>query len=107
MIATTQTGLGRRLTWHFFVAAGPVGPYFRWLGLGVGLCVGQLRRAVKRRCRRGEDWRQSAASLFMSEQAAAREGFTQVLWLDALEGRYVEEVGAMNICFLSTAADAS
>ena len=27
-------------------------------------------------------------------------GFTQVLWLDAIEGRYVEEVGAMNICFV-------
>ncbi len=27
-------------------------------------------------------------------------GFDQVLWLDAVERRYVEEVGSMNICFL-------
>ena len=40
-----------------------------------------------------------AASLYMSEEVA-RQGYTQVLWLDAIEGRYVEEVGAMNICFV-------
>ena len=39
-----------------------------------------------------------AASLMVSEEVAQR-GFTQVLWLDAIEGRYVEEVGAMNIMF--------
>jgi len=36
--------------------------------------------------------------------AATREahekGYNQVLWLDAKEHRYVEEVGAMNICFV-------
>ena len=35
----------------------------------------------------------------MSE-AVARKGYTQVLWLDAIEGRFIEEVGAMNICFV-------
>lgn len=40
-----------------------------------------------------------AASLMASEEAKAR-GFTQVLWLDAAERRYVEEVGTMNIFFL-------
>ena len=40
-----------------------------------------------------------AASLFISEEVA-KKGYTQVLWLDAIEGRYVEEVGAMNICFV-------
>jgi branched-chain amino acid aminotransferase len=39
-----------------------------------------------------------AASLFPGEQARA-EGFAQVLWLDGVEHRYVEEVGAMNIFF--------
>ena len=27
-------------------------------------------------------------------------GYSQVLWLDAVEGKYIEEVGAMNICFV-------
>ena len=40
-----------------------------------------------------------AASLFVGEQAK-QKGYSQVLWLDAIEGRYVEEVGAMNICFV-------
>jgi branched-chain amino acid aminotransferase len=40
-----------------------------------------------------------AASLFASREAA-QKGFDQVLWLDAVHRRYVEEVGSMNICFL-------
>ena len=40
-----------------------------------------------------------AASLFVGDDAATK-GYSQVLWLDALNGRYVEEVGAMNICFV-------
>lgn len=40
-----------------------------------------------------------AASLKASMEAAAL-GYDQVLWLDAVERRYVEEVGSMNICFL-------
>ena len=31
---------------------------------------------------------------------ALKEGYSQVLWLDAVEGKYIEEVGAMNICFV-------
>ncbi len=40
-----------------------------------------------------------AASLYASTQAASR-GYDQVLWLDAVHRKYVEEVGSMNICFL-------
>jgi len=40
-----------------------------------------------------------AASLFATEEAH-REGYTQVLWLDGVERRYVEEVGSMNIFFM-------
>ena len=46
-----------------------------------------------------------AASLRMSEAAAAL-GFSQVLLLDAIHGKFIEEVGAMNI-FLSTAMESS
>ena len=40
-----------------------------------------------------------AASLMASEEAK-KLGFTQVLWLDCAERRYIEEVGTMNIFFL-------
>jgi branched-chain amino acid aminotransferase len=39
-----------------------------------------------------------AASLYPTEQARA-SGHAQVLWLDGIEHRFVEEVGAMNIFF--------
>lgn len=39
-----------------------------------------------------------AASLKAQEEAEAK-GYTQVLWLDAKENRYIEEVGSMNIFF--------
>jgi len=39
-----------------------------------------------------------AASLFGAE-LAKKKGFTQVLWLDACQKKYVEEVGTMNIFF--------
>ncbi len=37
-----------------------------------------------------------AASLFASEYAR-KNGFTQVLWMDGIEQKYIEEVGTMNI----------
>jgi branched-chain amino acid aminotransferase len=40
-----------------------------------------------------------AASL-LARQEAQEKGYNEVLWLDAKEHRYVEEVGAMNICFV-------
>jgi branched-chain amino acid aminotransferase len=39
-----------------------------------------------------------AASL-LAEKEAQKRGFTQVLWLDAAERKYAEEVGSMNILF--------
>jgi branched-chain amino acid aminotransferase len=40
-----------------------------------------------------------AASLLAGEKAH-KAGYTQVLWLDGVEQRYVEEVGSMNILFI-------
>jgi branched-chain amino acid aminotransferase len=40
-----------------------------------------------------------AASLLPAHEAKEK-GFTQVLWLDAHEHKYIEEVGTMNICFV-------
>ncbi len=40
-----------------------------------------------------------AASL-IGQDEAHKEGYSQVLWLDGVEQKYVEEVGAMNIFFI-------
>jgi branched-chain amino acid aminotransferase len=39
-----------------------------------------------------------AASLYATD-LAHKEGYTQVMWLDGVELKYVEEVGSMNIFF--------
>lgn len=39
------------------------------------------------------------AASMLSQEKAHEAGFSQVLWLDGIEHKYVEEVGAMNIFF--------
>jgi len=59
----------------------------------------KYRRAVKGGVGEAKTGGNYAASLLAGAEAAAK-GYSQVLWLDAIEGKYVEEVGAMNICFV-------
>jgi branched-chain amino acid aminotransferase len=40
------------------------------------------------------------AASMPAQKEAQKEGFSQVLWLDGLERKYVDEVGAMNIFFV-------
>ena len=40
-----------------------------------------------------------AASL-KAQQEAEDQHYTQVLWLDGVERKYIEEVGSMNVCFI-------
>ena len=40
------------------------------------------------------------AGSFRASQEAEKKGYNQVLWLDAIERKYIEEVGAMNIFFV-------
>lgn len=39
------------------------------------------------------------AASFLSQEKAHNAGYSQVLWLDGVEHKYIEEVGAMNIFF--------
>ncbi|MBD5025909.1 branched chain amino acid aminotransferase, partial [Xanthomonas citri pv. citri] len=39
------------------------------------------------------------ASSLKAQQVAEEKGFSQVLWLDGIEKKYIEEVGSMNIFF--------
>ena len=57
----------------------------------------QVRAGGGRRAGRGQDRPANyAASLYASEEAK-HEGFTQVLWLDGVHRKYLDEVGTMNI----------
>jgi branched-chain amino acid aminotransferase len=101
MIATTpKLGLSAASSYLHFVIGGPVGPYFKGGFDPVAVYISDVcRRAVKGGVGEAKTGGNYAASLYMGEQVAD-QGYTQVLWLDAIEGRHVEEVGAMNICFV-------
>lgn len=40
------------------------------------------------------------AGAFKTQDKATKNGFAQVLWLDAIEKKYIEEVGLMNVFFV-------
>ena len=99
---STEIGLGVRPAdaYSYLLIASPAGPYFPrgvqpvsvWLsteytraapgGTGEAKCAGNY-----------------AASLVAQAQAA-EQGCDQVVWLDATNHSYVEEMGGMNLCFV-------
>lgn len=101
MIATTpKLGLGASASYTHFIIAGPAGTYFKGGLSPISVYVAdEYRRAVKGGVGEAKTGGNYAASLYASEQVA-KKGYSQVLWLDAVEGRFIEEVGAMNICFV-------
>jgi len=102
MIATSaRLGLGAASAYAHFIIASPVGAYFKTGADTVSVFVSEVhRRAVKGGIGEAKTGGNYAASLYVEEQAR-KHGYSQVLWLDAVEGRTVEEVGAMNICFIT------
>jgi branched-chain amino acid aminotransferase len=101
MIATSpKLGLGASSEYSHFIIAGPAGSYFKGGLTPISVFVtDKYRRAVKGGVGEAKTGGNYAASLFASEEVS-KLGYSQVLWLDAVEGRYIEEVGAMNICFV-------
>ena len=56
-----------------------------------------------RAVRGGVGWAKTGGNYAASLKAtkrAVKQGYRQVLWLDAIERRYVEEMGGMNVCFV-------
>ncbi len=87
-------------TYLFMIITSPVGAYYKEGMNPVRLITsGQYVRAVKGGVGGAKTPGNYAASLLPAEEAKEK-GFTQVLWLDGIEHRYVEEVGTMNIFFV-------
>lgn len=85
----------RRYT--FFIIASPVGAYYEQGFNPVSIwieeeCVRAARGGLGA-VKAGANY---AASLYAAERART-QGYAQVLWLDAAEHRYLEEVGTMNV----------
>lgn len=101
MIATSaRLGVAASSRYLHFIITGPTGSYFKGGFNPVSVYIAEKhRRAVAGGVGEAKTGGNYAASLYAAEKAA-KLGYSQVLWLDAIEGRYIEEVGAMNICFV-------
>ena len=94
--------LGVRPAEHvvFSIITSPSGAYYRNGLAPVRIHVeDQYVRAVRGGFGYTKTGGNYAASLYPAAQAAS-QGYDQVLWLDGIEKKYVEEVGSMNIFFL-------
>lgn len=84
-------------TYRFYIILSPVGSYYTE---PVRLITSQnYVRAVEGGFGEAKTAGNYAASFYPARKAQ-KMGFSQVLWLDAFEHEYIEEVGTMNIFFL-------
>ena len=100
MIATEAAlGVHAANEYLFFIIIGPVGAYYAegFAPTKIFVTKEYVRSAPggTGACKAGGNY---AASLYASK-IAAEMGYTQVLWLDAKQLKYVEEVGTSNIFF--------
>jgi branched-chain amino acid aminotransferase len=98
----TEAALGVKVSreYSFFVLTGPVGAYYaEGFNPTRILVTDRYVRAVRGGIGEVKTPGNYAASLMAAEEAY-EQGYTQVLWLDACNRSFVEEVGTSNIFFL-------
>jgi branched-chain amino acid aminotransferase len=98
-VIATETFLGVHpsRSYLYYVIVGPVGAYYKEGMNPVRiLATDKYVRAVRGGLGAAKTAANYAASLHGAEEAH-KEGYTQVLWLDGVEHRYLDEVGTMNI----------
>lgn len=101
-IIATDPYLGLRSsnTYRFFIILSPVGAYYPEGFNPVKIWVTtEYVRAVRGGVGQAKTAGNYAASLYATN-LANKDGYTQVMWLDGVELKYVEEVGSMNIFFV-------
>jgi branched-chain amino acid aminotransferase len=84
----------------FFIILSPVGSYFKEGFKPVKIMV---ENEYVRACPGGVGNAKTAgnyAASLKAGQIAEEKGYSQVLWLDGVHHKYVEEVGAMNMAFV-------
>ena len=97
----TESFLGVRPSekYLFFIISSPVGAYYAEGFAPVKIWIEENSvRAAKGGLGAVKAAANYAASLQASTQAK-KKGFSQVLWLDAAERKFIEEVGTMNVFF--------
>lgn len=101
-IFATDPHLGVRPsnTYSFVIITGPVGAYYKEGLNPVKIYVeSNYVRAVIGGLGEAKAAANYAASL-KAQVEAKEKGYTQVLWLDGVEKKYIEEVGTMNVFFI-------
>ena len=100
IIATdAHLGVKASSTYLFFIILSPVGPYY---AAGLDPVKIYVEDEYVRAVRGGTGFTKAACNYAVSLLAgelAKDKGYSQVLWLDGVERKYIEEVGAMNIFF--------
>jgi len=101
MVATDSfLGVRASSTYRFFIILCPVAAYYAEGFNPLKIWVSKDHvRAVKGGVGEFKTAGNYAASLTAGTEAV-KAGYAQVLWLDGVERKYIEEVGAMNIFFL-------
>ncbi len=100
-IIATDAFLGLRVSqnYQFIVILSPVAAYYPQ---GINPVNIYVETEFVRAVRGGTGYAKTAgnyAASLKAQQKAAQKGYVQVLWLDGVEQKYVEEVGAMNVFF--------
>ena len=100
IIATDEfLGVAPSKTYKFIIILAPSGAYYESGLAPVGIWIeDEYVRAVKGGMGFAKTGGNYAASL-AAQVKAHDDGYSQVLWLDGVERKYIEEVGAMNIFF--------
>lgn len=83
----------------FMIIASPVGSYYKE---GINPVKIMIESEDVRAVRGGTGEAKCGGNYAASNRAgerAERKGYSQVLWLDGVERKYIEEVGAMNVMF--------
>ena len=83
----------------FLIIASPVGSYYKE---GINPVKIMIEDQDVRAVRGGTGYAKCGGNYAASNRAGARaeeKGYSQVLWLDGVERKYIEEVGAMNVMF--------
>ncbi|MGH3796328.1 MAG: branched-chain amino acid aminotransferase [Pseudonocardiaceae bacterium] len=102
VLFATEVGIGLRpaSTYRYLLIASPAGPYFRgglkpvsvWLSTEYVRAAPDGTGAAK--------FAGNYAASMVAQQQAAEKGCDQVVWLDAVERRWVEEMGTNNLYFV-------
>ena len=94
-----HVGVHASHTYQFCILLSPVGPYY---ATGLAPVSIMIEEEDVRAVRGGTGFTKCggnyAASLRAGERAE-QKGYSQVLWLDGVEQKYIEEVGSMNVLF--------